>query len=157
MGAVDMMVRKVVGGGGEKKKPLAKWKKKKGGRGTKCALADNVHPCTYSLAHTYPSIRTKEGRPGLTVTNGDWYCSKLQVEQAHLTKVKHCSLSLYLPLSLSHSTLVWHELHFSHFPLIIISASWQLSRLMALTDIYINTMNVDGWCVSRRFKSQRTF
>lgn len=35
-------------------------------------------------SHTYPSILlyipTKEGRPRLTVTNGGWYCSKLQEE-----------------------------------------------------------------------------
>lgn len=48
--------------------------------------------CTFvrTHSHTYPSILlcvpTKEGRPRLTVTNGDWYCSKLQEEPVHLTK-----------------------------------------------------------------------
>lgn len=80
MGAVDMM-------GGKKKKTFSQMNKEEEVGGaplqTMCTLV-RTH------SHTYPSILlcvlTKEGRPRLTVTNGDWYCSKLQEEPVHLSQ-----------------------------------------------------------------------
>lgn len=72
-------------------------------------------------SHTYPSIQlcvpTKEGRPRLTVTNGDWYCSKLQEEPIHLTKVKHHSPSLSISHSHTHTQTGLDVLQFSLFQL----------------------------------------
>lgn len=42
---------------------------------TMCTLV-RTHSHTHTLIPL--CVATKEGRPRLTVTNGDWYCSKLQ-------------------------------------------------------------------------------
>lgn len=63
-----------------------------------CGLV-HTHPHTYLLC-----VPSAEGRPGLTVTNGDWYRSKLQEEPIkgealvlsvlHLQQRRGCSLLL---------------------------------------------------------------
>lgn len=55
---------------------------------------DNEQPCTQTLTQASCSVPNTEGRQGLTMTNGDGYCSKLQEKPI---KGKACSffLSLY--------------------------------------------------------------
>ena len=93
-----------------KKKPWAKKKKKNTVGVVGGAPLQTMCTLVRTHSHAYPPIRlcvpTKEGCPRLTVTNGDWYCSKLQEEPIHLTRGETLfslalSLSLSLALSLS--------------------------------------------------------
>ena len=133
MGAVDMV--------GDKKKSFSQMNKEQ-----EVGAAPLQTTCTLvrTHSHTYPSIlpcvRTKEGRPRLTVTNGDWYCSKLQEEPAHLTKVKHRSLSpTHTHTHTTAGLSEWAALQ--SLSLMIISASCRCVSV----------------CVQTQFKSQPTF